>query len=758
MQEIKMAINGRSLKYFFAAVAVAAPLALGGQAYAQSSEAEASQPGVSVSQEAAGQNAEREAATSPAAGGFNSAAGQSDSPAGPSASAVSAPGGGVSYISPWLLMAGLGLPLLWWLLRVTPPAPRTQEFPGTRLLKKIDPKEETPDKTPWWLLQLRMTAAAMVIAGLAGPLIDPEEAGVEGNDPMLLVIDNGWASASHWSARMKALDEYIDKAEQRGRKVIFLKTAPEQQGQEIQLSEPMHPQAARDYIKSITPRPWPVDRNAALNALQNLDSDMAGNSVWFSNSLQGGNVEEFVKTLEKFGGLTVMEDTLSDVPKLLVPPSDQDRELRVPVKRAATGLAEELEVVASDVNGNVLARSSVSFGNSDDIAYASFVDLDASARNRIATIKIASENNAGAVVLFDESWRRRPVGIVESSRADIVHPLLDSSDFVEKALSPYVENIYRGDVNETILNNPAVLVLTDSAMLTENDVAALSRWVEQGGTILRFAGPNLDHKKDELLPVRLRDGVRDLSATLSSQPGRGRIAEFEPGSPFYGLKVPVDVVINKQLLAQPDHELNQKTWARLEDGTPLVTSERRGEGQIVFVHTTADTQWSTLSVSGLFIDMLRSVISYSQGVVDNNALDNDGKLQPWKTLDSSGRLSAPQLSTKSLDLGGDGAALVSPENPPGFYGSESFMKAHNLGSAQAEHKLFSGFSDSVNRREYGSDKETNLMKYLISGAFLFIFADLLVAMGRGGVFPSSGNRPGQRANRGAASKPRARPT
>jgi len=68
----------------------------------------------------------------------------------------------LSFAEPILLFGLLSLPLLWWLLRVMPPRPRRIEFPPTRLLFDIAPKEETPSRTPWWLTALRLAAAALI--------------------------------------------------------------------------------------------------------------------------------------------------------------------------------------------------------------------------------------------------------------------------------------------------------------------------------------------------------------------------------------------------------------------------------------------------------------------------------------------------------------------------------------------------------------------------------------------------------------------
>ena len=62
--------------------------------------------------------------------------------------------GAFAFAQPWLLLALAGLPVLWWLLRVTPPAPRRLSFPAIKLLLGLQPPEETPAHTPLWLLLL----------------------------------------------------------------------------------------------------------------------------------------------------------------------------------------------------------------------------------------------------------------------------------------------------------------------------------------------------------------------------------------------------------------------------------------------------------------------------------------------------------------------------------------------------------------------------------------------------------------------------
>ncbi len=110
-----------------------------------------------------------------------------------------------AFAQPWLLLALAGLPMLWLLLRITPPAPRSLTFPAIRLLVGLKPPEETPARTPLWLVLLRMVIAALIIFGLAQPILYPARQ-LAGTGPLVLVVDDGWAAARNWPARTAALE------------------------------------------------------------------------------------------------------------------------------------------------------------------------------------------------------------------------------------------------------------------------------------------------------------------------------------------------------------------------------------------------------------------------------------------------------------------------------------------------------------------------------------------------------------------------
>src|SRR5690606_15053402 len=124
-------------------------------------------------------------------------------------------------------------------------------------------------------------------------------------------------------------------------------------------------------------------------------------------------------------------------------------------------------------------------------------------------------------------------------------------------------------------------------------------------------------------------------------------------------------------------DLNEKTWMRLEDGTPLVTAEARGDGWLVLVHTTGNADWSNLALSGLFVQMLERLVEFSQGVTASSEIDRP--LPPLESLDGFGRLADPPQAARPLRPVGEGEPAIAPNRPPGFYGSDISRVALNLG-------------------------------------------------------------------------------
>src|SRR5437763_5032468 len=169
--------------------------------------------------------------------------------------------GSFAFASPWLLAALAALPVIWWLLRVTPPAPRLIAFPAIRLLLGLRPREETPARTPWWLILLRTAIAALVILALAHPLLNPQTR-LPGDGPVALIIDDGWAAAREWTRRQSAAIDILAEAEREDRQVVLITTAPLASDEAAPRLAPIRAADARAAVQALQPKPWPVDRKA----------------------------------------------------------------------------------------------------------------------------------------------------------------------------------------------------------------------------------------------------------------------------------------------------------------------------------------------------------------------------------------------------------------------------------------------------------------------------------------------------------------
>jgi hypothetical protein len=630
--------------------------------------------------------------------------------------------GPIAFASPAMLLALLLLPALWWLLRITPPMPRILRFPPIRLLFGLQSKEETPATAPLWLILLRLTMAALLMIGLARPLLNPGGA-LTGNGALMLVIDDGWAAAADWDKRREALIALIDRADRTERPVILLPTASNQAGQTPAPSSMLRAAEARNLAGALQPKPWPVDRVAAVNALSGLDMSEIGLIVWLSNGLHDSGSEALAQALRRMAKLHVLTESPLLLPPVVLPPEPGAVEFAATVRRAATGPAQGLRLRAIAEDGRVVAGEDVRFESGKTAAKVAF-SLPLELRNEVVRIEIENAGTAGGVALLDDRWRRRPVGLVSASPLDADLSLLDELYYIERALNPYGE-VQRAPLDELMAANRAAIVLPDGHTLVSTEAGALNRWIEQGGLVLRFAGPRMAQSDDDgLSPVLLRSGGRALGgAMLWTEPAR--LAPFAEESPFHGLVIPRDVRVARQVLAEPSLELPAKTWARLQDGTPLVTAERRGQGWLVLVHTTANPDWSNLAMSGLFVEMLERTVAMSRGVGGDSA--SNRPLPPLEVLDGAGRLTRATPAATPIRADAFDEAEPGPRTPPGYYGTDVERRALNLGPSVGNLAPLA-LPDGIPSSPYFEATEFDLMPWMLAAALILLLADGLATL------------------------------
>jgi hypothetical protein len=638
----------------------------------------------------------------------------------------------LSFAEPLLLLGLLSLPVLWWLLRVMPPRPRRIEFPPTRLLFDIAPKEETPSRTPWWLTALRLAAAALVILAAAGPIWNPQTGLAGSNAPLMILLDDGWSAAASWDVRIRAADELIANADADRRGVAL-----------VPLSEParditlMPAGTARVALRQLVPKPYAIERVETLPAIERfLKTTSDCEIAWLSDGVDTGRGAEFLEGLGKTIGDRAMTvfDGGTPSPLALAAAENAAAKMTVKVLRADGGVAAGI-VRALDLKGSPIGEARYTFTSNERETEAA-LDLPVELRNDIARLEISGERSAGAVQLLDKRWRRRAIGIVSGSTSDTAQPLLASTFYLTRALAPFAD-VRLGDrgapqqtITEFLDQKLPMIVLADVGTLSPEIRDRINAWIEQGGVLVRFAGPRLAQADDDLVPVKLRRGGRTLGGSLTWEKPQ-HLASFAADGPFAGLAVPKDITINRQVLAEPDAVLATKSWASLEDGTPLVTGEHRGKGVVSLFHVSADMRWSDLPMSGSFVEMLRRIVDMS-GYTSKPGAGPAGEattetVAPLRNLDGFGAFGPPPSTAKPLPA--DFRDRASPDHPPGFYGpADGPLAVNALAAADRIAPLdLSGLR--ARHASYTNAEPRDLRGILLSAALaLFLIDAIVVAM------------------------------
>ena len=633
----------------------------------------------------------------------------------------------LTFLTPWLLSALLGLPVLWLLLRAVPPIPIRRFFPGVILLLGLRDKTQISDRTPWWLLLIRMLALGLIILGLAGPLLNPQSTTIKRSD-LLILLDGGWAAARDWQAHQFLLDRVLNQAARDGRPVAIAR-----------LTTPSTPvfqsaQSWQERLPGLAPTPWVPDASKMQTALQGLN-DQPFDSLWLSDGLAQTGRAALLSALQNRGDVEVIETEQTLF--ALEPAKLSDGIITLHAIRLPNTVDQSVTIRAhgTDPNGRsqIISTITTAFTESATRIPVQF-SLPAELRERVSRFDIVGQTSAAGVSLTGNSLLRREVALISEGADREGLELLSPLHFIAKAYAPSAE-LLSGDLTTLLPANPDLVVLADIAKLSTTEETALGQWVAEGGLLLRFAGPRLATSdlsrttEHPLMPVRLRAGGRTVGGAMSWGAPKS-LAAFAPNSPFFGLEIPNDVRVSAQVLAQPDPSLSQRVIAMLADGTPLVTRKQSGKGQIVLFHVTANAEWSSLPLSGLFVQMLER-LSQSVAGSEPDMKSLQGTIwQPSQMLSAQGQLEpATRLAGIAAEKLFD--APLSAEIRPGLYTHAKEQVARNVIGPDSR-LLPAIWPNGTNLRGLSDRLETPLGGWCLILALLILLVDVLATLSLSG--------------------------
>lgn len=629
------------------------------------------------------------------------------------------------FVHPLFLGLLAVVPLLWWLMRILPPPVRKIYFPTAFLLKDIAAEEITASRMPWWLIALRALAIVLFILAFAHPILSSRQMIAGGEGDILLVFDNGWASASHWNERMQQAQRVLEKAAQSKKSVIILPTASRAEGEQLSFINAIDHDQAKSFLSSLKPMPWSVDHAASAAAFQSIQkNNRISQAVYISEGLTLSGTDDFLNAMQSNVGLTYIDMDRINQPVVFYRDDSKKKTLSFTAKRLGPDQNAVIPVRAFSEDGSLLDKSEISFrGGETSADYSWNMPQDIALR---ATRFEAGAGDMASAVFWQVNKASSQVGILSNGNERAGNSILDENYYLRRALQEKF-TVHSGTLDLLLQKDIAVLVWPDSAILQADDAASLQQWVENGGRLIRFSGVNLlaQAESDPLLPVELRRDERVMKSGLTGQEPL-HLKDISADTALSGMEIPKDVTVTRQALAVPTPDVFEKTWISLEDGTPFVTAGKKGKGDIVLIHTTAGPSGSTLCYSGFYVEMLERLAS-NAGLYSAQA-DVSDKLVLQRKMDGFGRLES--VSTREKETAAISAAAFSPspETPPGIYSDGRTETIFNLSDRLGMMMPLRDIPSDATRLSLDHAEDGAIRQNLLLTAFILFFADVILRL------------------------------
>jgi len=619
-----------------------------------------------------------------------------------------------TFLYPLILGALLLLPLIWWLLRIIPPAAKRVQLPSLRFLHDLDQKNPPVQKTPWWILLLRLLMLALLIIGLAHPVINPQE-NLEGSGPLTLILDNGWSASQTWDDQQTAALKILSQAKRENRPVQLILTAPLAGEDAPQVFPADAPDQVISRIKALTASSWP---GRPGKAAASLSEDQT--TYWVSSGLAEQGYDALLKAQNN---LQVFLPAKPRLPMILRAPKDGES-ASIGQVEASTGMpATTAQVRALDRKGQLIDQVSIRVAGGQGYIDAPS-QLPAANLKDITRVQLSSRNGAGAVMLHDQTDNNTLIGLISGDAGKDNYNLTSPAYYISRAIEPFA-TFSTGTIETLIETNPGMIILADGGALPPRSLEQLSNWIKSGGILLRFATSAMIDGADALTPVPLRRSERSLQGNLTWEKPL-TIKSFNSSGPFAQLALPTDIKIARQVLAEPVPDLSERTWVTLSDETPLITAKYEGKGLLVLVHTTATPDWSDLPLSGFYVQIFKSLLELTAR--SDKQISQGNLLQPLSILNGFGQLTQPPATLKPVDRKDFATLYPSSLTPPGFYGSHDESFALNLGDRLPPLEPLAPHIPARNLMTEGATQEINMAPLFLGGAVSLFLIDCLVLL------------------------------
>ncbi len=613
----------------------------------------------------------------------------------------------IGFINPYALWGLLSIPIIYYVVRSFPPAPKTFEFSSIYLLKSFNTKITTKSNCPLWLLIFRIFLILLLIAYYSKPYLDKSKINKD-IENYVVYTDLGWSLASEWNKYKNTIHNIMLEANTLKKNFYLVNNSDKENNDYMRFSTTKNLFA---YFEKNTPNPWQINTENLLENLNKLKFKKNSRYFYiFSNyDIQSIKKRNIIKDIrEKHPDLKIIN--LVKSVRLIEEPIINGEKIQIKVKRFGELTKSNFVLKITSYSGQIVLSKTYEFADKSTTTTIN-EKFPISVINQLKKIEIIGERHAAATFFFDDFHKKKEIGILLEGKSYEKSPFLSPVYYIEKALNKENKIIF-GKLDKLLDSKVNILIFPDKGEINTKLSKNLEKWLSSGGLLIRFSGPKLAKKSSKFLTTDNKNiKIRFMGGTLSQKNTIG-IEDFPNNSIFRDLIIPKDIIIKKQLLLDFKNETSSNILASLKDGTPLVSSKDYGKGKILLFHFTANNDWSNIPMTSLFVDMLARATLLNQIDEINSFKEVNIKYQ----INGFGELEKTDKIIKSRDSFALRSSFPNKRNIPGIYENEELSIAFNL-AGKVDTKFFED-KDFYNRK---TSDEFSKSVYDLSNILLFLF-------------------------------------
>lgn len=626
----------------------------------------------------------------------------------------------VTFQNPEYFVFLLIVPILWKYFKEGPDRPVLKKFPAIILIAQNTSSDSTPIKKNYLNLLLKTLLVFLITVLLANPSEKKDF-----KTKPLIIIDNGWDSGPGWEKINKGINQFLES--KKSNTFTIFPTVASNKNKFNYLFEKKEFEI-REYLKGIKPLALKPNYILLSKELPNFVQDDT-KIFWFTNHYMNKEKKAFYDSI-KSKNLKIYSSSKEDFPIILSLLSQEDNIYSFGLINMNKDL-DNFFIDCYDIKQRIIIRQKVSQDKIkyDEQNFGNFsVEIPKEKNDLIYYFKISNSKSVSSVAIKSNYVKKKKIGLVQTNFQDNDNEYFRANFFVRKALESNYD-LKSLPLDQLLSPNKSLIISDDFDTTFFGFEERILQWIGEGGTFLKFAGDKfLSHAENNqlssvlgIIPITKKvisvDGELSFKRNLS-------IAQISGKSPIRDFEIPKKIKINKYIeIPKNIDNLKLKFWVKLDNGAPLITQRPYEKGNLILVHLPANNEWSNISLSIFFPDLLNKIIQISRGI---NAEEVQQIFKPLKILDALGNLVEPRIDTLNLDSKIFMDSKLTRDNPPGLYKNELGFHGLNISDYLQNEYDYIYLPKEIIIDDFNSNSSFEIKNFLVLLCLLVFVCETLV--------------------------------